>query len=54
MNKKINRTHEKNFRIVYQDETSTFEEFFRKDNSIKIHARNLQTLATTMFKIKNK
>ena len=54
MNKKINRTHEKNFRIVYQDETSTFEEFFRKDNSIKIHARNLQTLATTMFEIKNK
>ena len=53
MNKKISRIHEKAFRIVYQDDTSTFEELLSKDNSIKIHMRNLQILATEMFKVKS-
>ena len=30
---KINRVHERALRIVFQDDTSTFEELFNKDNS---------------------
>ena len=43
--KKINRIHESALRIVYQDDTSTFEELLNKDNSIKTHSRNLQMVA---------
>ena len=38
-------------RITYQDNASTFEELLNKDNSVSIHHRNLQVLATEMFKI---
>ena len=34
MNKKINRIHERTLRIVYQNDTSTFEELLNKDNSV--------------------
>ena len=33
--------------------SSTFEELLNKDSSVKIHTRNLQILATEMFKIRN-
>ena len=52
MNKKIVWVHERALRIAYQDGTSSFEELL-KDNSVKIHTRNLWILATEMFKIKN-
>ena len=41
VNKKINRVHERALIIVYQDDTSTFGELLNKDNSVKIHTRNL-------------
>ena len=34
-----------------QDNASTFQELLNKDNSVSIHHRNLQVLATEMFKI---
>ena len=37
--------------MVYLDETSSFEELLRKDGSVTIHHRNLQFLATEMFKV---
>ena len=37
--------------ITYQDNTSTFQKLLNKDKSISIHHRNLQVLATEMFKI---
>ena len=40
-------------RIVYQDDTLTFEELLNKDNFVKIHIQNLQVLATEIFKVKN-
>ena len=43
--------HEGALRITYQDNVSTFEELLNKDNSVSIHHRNLQVLATEMFKI---
>ena len=53
MNKE-NRIHERVFRIVYQDDTSTFKELFNMYNSVKIYTRNLQILSNKMFKVKNR
>ena len=50
LNNKINSIHERTLRITYQDNTSTFQELLNKDNSVSIHYRNLQVLATEMFK----
>ena len=49
LNNKINSIHERALRITYQDHISTFQELLNKDNSISIHHRNLQVLATEMF-----
>ena len=51
LNNNINSIHERALRITYQDNTSMFQELINKDNSISIHHRNLQVLATEMFKI---
>ena len=51
LNNKINSIHERALRIAYQDNTSAFQELLNKDNSVSIHHRNLQALATEMFKI---
>ena len=51
MNNKINRLHERCLRIVHSDKTSSFEKLLEKDGSVTIHTRNLQTLATEMFKV---
>ena len=53
LNNKINTIHERSLRITYNDRTSTFEELLRKDNSVTIHHRNLQVLATELYKIEN-
>ena len=37
--------------IVYNDRLSNFEELLNKDNSVSIHRRNVQCLATGMFKV---
>ena len=51
LNNKMNSIHERTLRITYQDNASTFQELLNKDNSVSIHHRNLQVLATEMFKI---
>ena len=51
LNNKINSIHERALRITYQDNTSTFQELLNKDNFVLMHHRNLQVLATEMFKI---
>ena len=51
LNNKINSIHERALRITYQDNTSLFQELLNKDNSVSIHQRHLQVLATEMFKI---
>ena len=51
LNNKINSIHERALRITYQDNTSTFQELLNKDNFVSMHHRNLQVLATEMFKI---
>lgn len=52
LNNRINRIHERALRVVYNDDNATFQELLCKDNSVKIHDRNLQVLVTEMFKVK--
>ena len=52
-NNKINRLHERCLRIVFSEKQSSFETLLEKDSSVSIHNRNLQILATEMYKIKN-
>ena len=53
-NNKINRLHERCLRMIYNDKRSSFEDLLEKDNSVSIHHKNLQALATEMFKVYNK
>ena len=50
-NTQINKLHERCLRIVYNDKMSSFENVLEEDSSVSIHNRNLQVLATEMFKI---
>ena len=40
-------------RILYQDKKSSFEKLLQKDKSVSVHMKNLQYLATEIFKVKN-
>ena len=51
MNSRINRLHETCLRIMYSDKSSSFEELLQKDEFVTIHAKNIQKLATEMFKV---
>ena len=53
LNRRINCLHERCLRLVYKDSQLTFEELLRKDRSFSIHHRNLQKLATEMYKVHN-
>ena len=53
LNNKINKLHERVLRIAYKNKQLSFQELLDMDNSFTIHHRNLQKLATEMYKIKN-
>ena len=53
LNSRINNLHEMALRIVYQDYVSAFTELLEIDKSTTIHNRNIQLLATELFKVKN-
>ena len=53
MNNKINKLHERALRLVYKNQDLTFQQLLDLDGSVTIHHRNIQKLATEMFKIKN-
>ena len=53
LNNKINKLHERALRLVYKNNTSSFHELPSIDNSYTIHHRNVQKLATEMYKVQN-
>ena len=52
-NNLINRIHERALRIAYNDYESNFNQLLEKDNSVTIHHRNIQALATEIYKTLN-
>ena len=50
VNSKINKLYERCLRIVYNDKKSSFKELLETDKSVLINTKNLQVLATEMFK----
>ena len=48
LNHRINRLHERAFRIAYDDYYSEFEELRAKDDPVTVHKRNLRILAIEM------
>ena len=53
INNRVNSLHERALRVVYRDYNATFSQLLSKDKSATIHQRNLQLLATEIFKTKN-
>ena len=53
LNSRVNKLHERALRIVYEDYASLLIELLKKDNSTTTHNRNIQLLATELFKVKN-
>ena len=54
INIRIKSLHECVLRVVYKDYDVIFSELLCKNKSVTIHQRNLQLLATEIFKTKNK
>ena len=53
LNSRINQLHERPLRLVFKHRKATYDELLQKDNSGRVHHRNLQFLATEIFKVKN-
>ena len=53
LNNKINKLHERALRLEYKKENLTFQDLLELDNSVTVHQKNLQKLATEMYKAKN-
>ena len=52
-NNKINKLHKRALRLVYENNTSSFEELLPMVNSYTVHHRNVQKLAIEMYKVQN-
>ena len=50
INNKINRLHERCLHQSYGNKSSSFEKLLEQDKSVTIRTRNLQMLATEVFK----
>ena len=49
-NSKINKSHQRALRLVYDNYVSTFEELLEKDNSFTIHHYSIQILCIELYK----
>ena len=50
---KINRLHERCLGIIYNDNTSSLTDLLEIDNSVSVYHRNIQVLATEVYKFVN-
>ena len=53
LNTKINNLHYRALRLIYKDNSSTFEKLLRKGRSKTIHQKNIYALVTEMYKVQN-
>ena len=53
LGKKINALHERALKITYGYISSPLNELLEKDNSVSINHKNVQPLATEMYKVSN-
>jgi len=53
INQRINRLQYRALRMIYQDDTSSFEELLARNSTFTIHHRNLQSLSIEMYKAAN-
>ena len=53
LNKTMNDIQERALKLVYNDYHSSFDQLLEKDGSYRIHHRNLQRLATEIYKFKH-
>ena len=53
LNNMINRLHERRMRIFWNANTSSFTDLLKIDNSVSVHHRNIQILATELYKFVN-
>ena len=53
VNKKINHLHESALRIVYKDYISSFEDLLKKDKSVTIHHKDIQSLTKVKQNLSN-
>ena len=51
LNHKINRLHETCLCVIYNDGHSSYDKLLNLDNSVSIHHRKLQMIATEMFRL---
>ena len=49
--KKINHLLERALRIVYKDYISSFEDLLKRDKSVTIYHRNIQSLTIETFRV---
>ena len=53
MQHRINKIHERALRLIYRSDSKlTFKELLEKNKTVSIHQKNLQVLATEIFKAK--
>ena len=52
-NNKINKLIERVLKLIYNDQTSTFQELRNEDNSIIVHQKSVETVATLLYKVEN-
>ena len=53
LNNKINKLPERCLRIVYNNNTLTYEELLETNNSVLVYSRNVQALAIKLYKVMN-
>ena len=54
LNSRITKIHERALRLVYKNETFlSFNDLLKRDRSVNIHQKNIQILATEIYKTKN-
>ena len=51
--RKVDRLHERCLRIIYNGKQSSYKELLEKDSSFYVNLRDVQVLATKMYKVSN-